>query len=254
MDSELVENKYIVKAPSFEGPLDLLLSLIESRKLFINEISLAEVANDFINYIKSINDEGEKRINNVSYFVLVAATLVLIKSKSLLPNINLTEEEEEKIDDLEKRLKLYQIIKEASVDIKESFGLNIIFTPVERIWDDPVFSPGENVNLSSIISSVNDVLKNLPEIPVKTPEIEIKKVINIEEVINSLTDRIQSAINLSFREFSKSHNIGNREEAKVNTIVSFLAMLELVREGIIDVIQNNTFEDINITKSEPINI
>ena len=119
---------YNAKIGSFEGPLGLLLSLIEDRKLFINEISLAQVADDYIGYLKNLQDlPPERKIANVSYFVLVAATLILIKSKSLLPNLALTEEEEEKIGDLERRLKLYQIIKKASVNIKNNFRGKIVF-------------------------------------------------------------------------------------------------------------------------------
>ena len=80
------------------------------------------------------------------------------------------------------------------------------------------------------------------------PEVEIKKMINIDEFINGLTDRIQNAMNLSFRDFARSHGAENEQEAKVHVIVSFLAMLELVREGIIDVMQNTSFGDIEINK------
>jgi segregation and condensation protein A len=233
---------YTVRTGSFEGPLDILLSLIEQRKLFVNEISLAEVTNDFISYIKSLS-ESDKNINDVSYFVLIAATLILIKSKSLLPNLSLTEDETEKIVDLEARLKLYQTIKNASIDIK-----NNIFTPVDRIWSEPLFSPDALITSLNVAKSMEDVLNQVPKKVAKLPEIEIKKIINIDEVINSLTDRIQNAMNLSFREFSKSHGAENVEEARVHVIVSFLAMLELVREGLIDVIQNATFEDIEINK------
>ncbi len=92
--------EYLVKTHIFEGPLDTLLSLIEKRKLFINDISLAQVADDYIAYIKSLN---EFPIADSSHFILIASTLVLIKSKSLLPDLNLTTEEQESIDDLEDR-------------------------------------------------------------------------------------------------------------------------------------------------------
>lgn len=242
-------SQYTVKHGSFEGPLDVLLSLIEQRKLFVNEISLAEVTNDYISYVKSIG-EDDRKINDISYFVLIAATLILIKSKSLLPNLSLTEDENEKIVDLEARLKIYQIIKNASVDIKTQFGTKIIFSPCDRIWSDPIFSPDKAITVVNIGLAINDVIKGLPKKEEKLPEIEVKKIINIDQVINSLTDRIQNAMNLSFLEFSRSHGASNEQEAKVHTIVSFLAMLELVREGLIDVIQNNTFEDIEINKQQ----
>ncbi len=244
---------YKVRAGSFEGPLELLLSLIEARKLFVNEFSLSEVTNDYIQYIKELGEvPTEKRIADISYFIMIAATLILIKSKSLLPNLNLTEEETEKIDDLEIRLKLYQIIKNASIDIKNQFGTQIIFSAPERNWNIPVFSPDVRINQELIGLSILDVIQGLPKKTEKLPEIEVKRVVSIDEMINDLTERIQNSMNMSFREFAKGNSDMNEKEIKVTVIVSFLAMLELVREGIIDVIQNSSFEDINISKvSQP---
>jgi len=243
---------YQIKQGTFEGPLELLLSLIEQRKLFVNEISLAEVTNDYISYIKSLSSDtsSDKHIADVSYFILIAATLILIKSKSLLPNLALTEDEEEKITDLEARLRLYKIIKTASIDINNNFGAKIIFMPTERVWDTPIFSPDKSITVSGVALSINEILNRIPKKAEKLPEIEIKKIINIDEVIDSLTERIQSAVNLSFKEFSRSHGAENKGEAKIHVIISFLAMLELVREGIIDVIQNTSFGDIEINKQE----
>jgi len=242
---------YNVRAQNFEGPLELLLSLIEQKKLFINEISLASVTNDYITYIKSLQDlSPDKHIADVSYFILVSATLILIKSKSLLPNLSLTEDETEKIADLENRLKLYKIIKEASIEIGNNFGAKIIFMPNERIWSEPLFSPGPQITVNNVSKSILEVLASIPKKIEKLPNIEIKKVINIDEIINSLTERIQNAMNLSFKEFTRGSGAENQAEAKVHVIISFLAMLELVREGIIDVIQNSSFGDIEINKQQ----
>ena len=249
--SEVSSPIFRVKTEGFEGPLDLLLSLIETRKLFVNEISMAEVTNDYISYIKGLsNIPAEKHIADISYFILVAATLILIKSKSLLPNLELTEDETEKITDLEQRLNLYKIIKNASIDVKNNFGVKVIFWPNDRLWGDPIFVPDTTMSTSSINESIYNVISNLPVMEVKKPEVEIKKIINIDQIINNLTDRIQGAMNISFKEFSKSHGAQNKEEAKIHIIVSFLAMLELVREGIIDVIQNSSFDDIEINKQK----
>ncbi len=246
---EITTNIYKVRAGTFEGPLDLLLSLIESRKLFVNEISLAQVTEDYISYIKSLSDmPDDKRIADVSYFILIAATLILIKSRSLLPNLVLTEDEESKIVNLEARLKLYQIIKNASIDVKNNFGVKIIFSPLERTWSEPLFSPDQSITIEIMSQSILNVLESVPKKEEKLGVVEVRKVINIEAIINSLTNRIQSAINFSFRDFAKSHGAEDEQEAKVHIIVSFLAMLELVREGIIDVVQNNSFEDITISK------
>lgn len=245
-------SQYKVKQGTFEGPLEILLSLIEQRKLFVNDLSLAEVTNDYVAYVKTLG-ETSKNINDVSYFILVAATLILIKSKSLLPNLDLTEDETEKIIDLEKRLKIYQIIKNASIDIKNNFGVKIIFTPTDRIWSEPMFLPDSSITILNVNNCINDILKQVPKKEAKLPEIQIKKMINIDQIINSLTDRIQNAMNVSFKEFSQSHGAGDGEEMKIHVIVSFLAMLELVREGLIEVIQNTSFGDIEMNKQVLIN-
>jgi segregation and condensation protein A len=251
MENEDTIDIYKVRTGSFEGPLDLLLSLIEQRKLFVNEVSLASVTNDYIAYIKSLNEvSNNKHIANVSYFILISATLILIKSKSLLPNLELTEDENDKIVDLEQRLRLYKIIKEASILVKNDFGTKIIFMPNERIWSDPIFSPDTLITVSNMNTSIIDVLSHVPKKAEKLPDLEVKKVINIDEIINSLTERIQSAMNVSFKKFTEGSGAKTQEEAKVHVIISFLAMLELVREGIIEVIQNNSFDDIEINKQE----
>jgi len=244
-------SEYQIKQGTFEGPLELLLSLIEEKKLFVNEISLAEVTNDYVSYIKSLSDiPSDKHIADVSYFILVAATLILIKSKSLLPDLSLTEDEEEKISDLENRLRLYKIIKNASIEISNNFGTKIIFMPNERIWSEPLFSPDPLITTNNIVQSINDVLNHIPKKAEKLPEVEVKKIINLDDIMNSLTERIQNAMNLSFREFSQSHGASDAEDAKIHVIISFIAMLELVREGIIDVIQNSSFGDIKINKQK----
>ncbi|NCB21089.1 MAG: hypothetical protein EOM88_04185 [Clostridia bacterium] len=244
-------SSYKIKTQTFEGPLDLLLNLIEERKFFVNEISLADVTNDYIEYIKSLGDQPkEKQIQDVSYFVLIASTLILIKSKSLLPNLSLTEDEKEDISDLEKRLKIYQIFKSAGIEINKIFGKNIIFTPVERVWSDPVFSPDPLITPENLLISVKNAIANAPKKEEDLPEIEVKKIINIEEVINNITERIKNAVQLSFKDLTKGDGTRPKEEARTQVIISFLAMLELVREGVIGVIQNSSFGDIEINQNK----
>ncbi len=248
MDTDTI---YKVKAGNFEGPLELLLSLVEERKFFVNDLSLAEVTNEYIAYVNSMSkDNTIAHISSVSSFVVVAATLILIKSKSLLPNLSLTTDETEKIQNLEDRLRLYQIIKNASVTIKTQFGAQIIFAAPERNWSDPVWSPDVQMTKENMLLGIQTVLENIPKKVIPLPEVEVKKVISMEEMLENLTERIQESITFSFKEFSGKFPSADVREQKVNVIVSFLAMLELVREGIIDVIQNATFEDMTITKQE----
>jgi segregation and condensation protein A len=229
-------NIYKVKTEQFEGPLDLLLSLIEKRKLFINDISLAKVAND---YVAHLGQAESFPIADSANFILIASTLLLIKSKSLLPQLTLNEEEKTNIDDLEKRLKIYQRMRDASVNIKNLFGQEIIF-PARPRKSVPVFSPDESMTIANLALAIKVVLTNLPK-KEKLPKLLVKKVISLEDTINTLTKRIQSSFKMSFRNFS---NFGKQE--KVNVIVSFLAMLELVKQGIINVTQDKHFDDIQM--------
>lgn len=230
--------EYTVKTEVFEGPLDLLLSLIEKRKLLINDISLAGVADDYIEYI---NKQEDFPMSHTADFILIASTLVLIKSKSLLPTLSLSEEEQESIETLEKRLKLHQRMKELSLHISKNFGKKIMFarTPAKNI--EPVFSPDKDLSVSKIFGGIKSVLHNLPKKALAIPKKVVEKVISLEEVIENLTARVNKNLKMSFKEFS-----GIGKEEKVNVIISFLAMLELVKQGIVSVTQDKHFSDITM--------
>ena len=230
------DNQFKIKTEVFEGPLDLLLSLIEKRKLLINDVSLAKVTDDFISYLQS---REVYSIKDSSDFLIIASTLLLIKSKSLLPSLNLSEEEKTDMRDLELKLKIYKKIKELSINIKNTFGKQIIFFPNAR-KAEPVFSPSPEMNKENISKAIFEVIKNLPKFEVK-PKVKVTKVVSLEEMITNLTKRVQSSLKMSFKDFS-----GMGKVEKVNVIVSFLAMLELVKQGIIEVNQREKFEDIQM--------
>jgi len=231
-------DEYLVKTHIFEGPLDTLLSLIEKRKLFINDISLAQVADDYISYIKNLSDFP---IADSSHFILIASTLVLIKSRSLLPNLTLTEEEQGSIDDLEDRLKQYQKYKALSVHLKERFGIHVEYLRLPSKEKKIVFTPDKNTSVSRMSETLKILIQNLPKKEF-VPRAIVQKVISLEEMMDSLAERITKSMKMSFKDFS-GH--GGKAE-KLNVIVSFLAMLELVKQGIINVRQESDFHDIEI--------
>jgi segregation and condensation protein A len=236
-----------VKTEVFEGPLDLLLNLIEKRKLFINDISLAKVADDYIAYVNSLENYPTGDIAN---FILIASTLVLIKSKSLLPTLDLSSEEETSIQDLENRLKLYKRFKDLSIGIKDLFGKEMMFAKLPSKNIEPVFSPDEKISVQSLFQAVKEILNSLPK-PEKLPQVVVRKIVSLEETIEKLTDRIKSNLKMSFKSFSGRNSAGPMsQEEKVNVIVSFLAMLELVKQGIIHAKQENLFEDIEMETKE----
>ncbi len=241
-----MESSYNVKTHIFEGPLDTLLSLIEKRKLFINDISLAQVADDYISYVRSLTDFP---LADSAHFVLIASTLVLIKSKSLLPNLSLTEEEQSNIDDLEDRLKQYQKYKALSAHLKERFGINVEYLRLPSKEKIVVFTPDKNTSVARISEVIKSVISGMPKKEF-VPKAIVQKVISLEEMMDSLADRITKSMKMSFRDFARSTSSGQAGPEKINVIVSFLAMLELVKQGIIQVRQDKDFHDIEIETNE----
>ena len=242
---QLEQSTYVVKAASFEGPLEHLLNLVESRKLFINEVSLAQVTNDYLEYVRAL---PKYNLGDITGFVVVAATLILIKSRSLLPNLELTQEETENIVDLETRLKLYQKAKDLGDTIRQMYGTVKIHLGIRRMPSEPIFSPDKNVTTTHLHELACGIIDRIPKEVAPHQEVRIEKVMSIEEMIESLVERISSHISMTFSEFTKQHSSSNARVERVHTIVSFLALLELVREGIIDVLQQDTFADMTINK------
>ncbi len=231
-----MQSSFTVKQEAFEGPLELLLSLIEKRKLSITEISLAKVADDYISYVNSFTDFPIEQSAN---FILVASTLLLIKSKALLPELALSEEEQGSMEDLERRLKIYQRFKELSKTLRPSFGRNVLLFQENRMISK-VFAPHQNITLPNLLLSIKQVIFSLPKFE-KLSKAIVQKVISLEEVIQNLSKRVQDSLKMSFKEFS---GFGKKE--KVHVIVSFLAMLELVKQGVVHVAQEEHFSDITI--------
>ena len=234
-------NDFKVTAGEFEGPIDLLLQLIEKKKLHVSEVSLATVTENFIEHIQHPETAISKA--HMADFIYVASTLMLIKSIALLPTIEITPEEKASIEELEKRLAEFKKIKELSVHLGERFGKQILFSPERRSNTKPVFAPTAEITTVNLLQTVKDILAriNIKEV---VPQVIVKKVISLSEVMSSLTTRMQSALKMSFKQF-----VGSTEE-KVTVIVSFLGMLELVKQGIIDVTQERHFDDISMETTE----
>ncbi len=246
MEETAQKSAYTVKTSAFEGPLELLLSLVEGRKLFINEISLASVTDEYISYAKNLNKND---LSELTSFLSITATLILIKSRSLLPGFVVTKEEEKDIKDLESRLALYALIHEISAQISEKYGAKKIYLSPERGITTPVFAPDPKLSIGVLHLSAIDVINRVPK-EVKLPQVRIRKIMSIEEMIFGLTERIASATRVSFKEWQNSVKGNDREVVKNNIIVSFLAMLEMVRQGMMDALQNSDFEDIELLKVE----
>jgi segregation and condensation protein A len=232
---------FAIQTTVFEGPLSLLLDLIEKRKLLINEISLSQVTNDFLEFVSILE---QKDLHKLTEFLSIASTLILIKSKSLLPQLDLNPEETDEIQDLELRLALLQIFKNASKDIKSVFGKQTKFSRLNVKKQVISFLPTEQIDVLKMKWFIDQVLHNLPKTE-KKPEKRVSKTISLEEMMNKVINRVRQNMSISFKVLNKEH------KERKNVIISFLAILELVKLGNVDATQQNTFEDILIESREP---
>lgn len=227
---------YEVKTDVFEGPLHLLLDLVEKRKLLINDISLSAVADDFLAHIRQL---PELPLTETAEFVSLAATLLLIKSRSLLPSLSLSEEEQADVATLERRLAMLKVFRAASLGLSRAWLVHPAAAHVGQA-PVPVFAPDAQTTPHSLTEAIERVLYLFPK-PAKLQTAVVKTVISLEEMIVRLTERVGAEMRMSFKEFAKRGSAG-----KDDIIVSFLALLELVKQGIIRAEQEGAFGDISL--------
>lgn len=223
----------------FTGPLDLLLALIEDKKKDISEVAISEVTDQFLQYLQAL-PEDERAGDEVADFLIVAARLLYMKSRALLPMFAPTEDEGPNLAD---QLRLYQHFVKVSHEVNRrwletahSFFRN---HPVEIIIPEGL---PENVSLQSLAESMTRLVTKLKP-PKPLPQTKIDARISLREKIEHLRNLLntQSSYNLS----DALSERGNRTEI----IVSFLAILELAKQRIVEINQDEEFGDILIKKS-----
>ncbi len=220
-----LNNNFQVKQGRFEGPYTKILELIESRKLSISEISLSQIADEYIAYVKSL-----ETINplDISQFIQVASTLMLIKAKSLLPQMEYTSDEKEEVNTLEKKLELHKELKLAEENIKSIWSKNVLISREEIDYKvGKVFVP-KSVNLANLFSVAVLTLAKMPNFE-RLKNVAVRQAVKLEDVIERMISRISENMT-SLKDFAKSMG-GTEKEIKKNIIVSFLALLELLRHG-----------------------
>lgn len=228
-----------VKHEKFEGPLELLLELIEKEKLSISEISLARVAEEYIAYVRSLAQIDPEQL---AEFLVVASQLMLIKSRSLLPNLPVSEEEEQSAEELEQRLAEYQKFRERAMLLKKLESTRKpIFVRDAYLAFAPVFFPPPQLVPADLARAFRTFLAALPKAE-KLIEEKMKRVISLEERMAQIKSLVQSAVERAFSDIVK----GSAE--KVDIIVSFLAILELIKEKLLDVRQETAFSDIMVKR------
>lgn len=227
-------DSFSIDVGEFKGPLEALLTLIEERKLSISDVSLANVTDAYVAYVEKL---PELPLGETAQFILVASTLLLIKSRSLLPTLELSDEERESVEELERRLARYAIIRKAAKGLRRVWGRAPLSLPERSPARYFVFAPGETT-ATRIAEAARMLINVLPK-PEDIAKAVVAPILLLEDVIRDLKRRLTSAFRTSFKELTRS-----RERNEV--IVYFLATLELVRSGSISATQKDLFSDITI--------
>lgn len=234
---------YQIKTEQFEGPLDLLLDLIEKEEVDITRVSLAKITDQYLNYI---NKREDISLHNLTDFLSVAAKLILVKSHALLPLLQLDEEEESDLEELELQLAALKVFKDHSETFKEFFDNVKSSYGNTGIWgQDVCFCPPEEISKDDLRKAFLSSLHTIPRVESLEEKI-VSDVISLERRIVSIQKSVQERAELAFSEITSTAK--DRSEV----VVSFLALLELVKQKIIIARQEGVFDDI-VLKSEKVN-
>jgi len=242
-----------VKLEASEGPLDLLLHLIDKNKIDIYDIPIVEITNQYMEYIEAME---ESDMNIMSEFLLMAATLLDIKCRMLLPaEVNEDGEEEDPRAELVEQLLQYKMYKYMSYELKDRQMDGALRMYKEPTVPDEVkeYEPPvdldlllEGVTLSQLNSIFKEIMKRQHDKidPVRSTFGKIEKEeVTVEDKMEYLNTYITSHKKFSFRDLL------TKQKSKTQLVVTFLAILEMMKMGTIIVEQEGTFNDIIITSN-----
>lgn len=242
----------MVKLQVFEGPLDLLLHLLDKNKVNIYDIPIVEITNQYIAYIREMQRHD---LNIMSEFMVMAATLLDIKAKMLLPAPETAEDEEAEDPraQLVQQLLEYKMYKYISGELKDrQMDASRVLFKVPTIPKE-VSAYEEPVNLDELVSGLtlaklNDIFRSIMKKqvdkidPIRSKFGKIQKEeLSLEDCMKSLEDYAKSHKQFSFRALLEG------AKSKTEVIVTFLAILELMKMGEIFIRQEAIFDDIQIT-------
>ena len=217
-------DKICYKLEGFEGPLDLLLHLISKNKVSIYDIPIVEITDQYLEAIEGIEDSN---IENASEFIVLAAQLIYIKSKMLLPKDE-EEEEEDPREELAQRLLEYQKYKEASHELRKSefWSRYMIFKDAEKI-DFPVPEYDVQHEVTDLIDAFEAIMQR--RIRHKKPEkkafagIVGREKVSVDDMAKKVERMLSGVKNLKFSRLFRE------EDSKPEMIATFLAVLEMIK-------------------------
>ena len=241
----LETNKYAIKLDNFEGPLDLLCHLVDKNKMDINQIKISEITDQYIDYI---NKMQELNLDVTSEFILMASTLLFIKSKSLLPK-QVEDEAELTEEELIHRIIEYKKYKEISKKLKELYQ---VYSKRFYKVPDKIELPARKLEQNYSKDLIEQSYKNLVE---KNKSKINKNAINIEKIAITETVTVTSKVKDIFKELIKkprfifSKLCSAKKYTRLETVTAFSGILELTRRNNIKAQQERNFGDIIVEKA-----
>lgn len=227
---------YQIKLDQFSGPFDLLLRLIEEEKLDISRVSLGKVTDQYLDYLRQVKDFQTVELSD---FIFIAAKLIYLKSNLLLPP--LLSQEEEALT-LENQLKLYREYVAATKIIKDLYQKkNIAWVRKKFFFNQPVFVAPRNISPVKIFEFFQFIVKNLEKQMMIVKKLK-RKIISLAEKIQEIYQTVSQKKRINFSSFLTPR------KTKIEIIISFLAVLELVKRSLIEIQQNKLFGEIIIKK------
>ena len=225
---------------AFEGPLDLLLYLIRRQNLDILDIPITEITRQYIEYIEMLED---MQFELAAEYLVMAAILAEIKSRMLLPRPALDDDEEgDPRAELVRRLQEYERFKQAAEDLDELPRVGRDFALAEAFVEDKtVIRVPPKVELGEILAALKDVMGRA--------ELFSRHQIEVEPLsVRERMSRILTA--LRGNPYMEFHHLFDPQEGRMGVVVSFLALMELTREQLVDLVQNEPFGQIYVKAPE----
>jgi segregation and condensation protein A len=232
---------YRVNTTVYEGPLDLLLQLIERAELDITTLALAQVTDQYLAHMRSLQEQD---VAEVSGFLVIAARLLQIKSAALLPRPSLDakpEDEEDSGEALARQLILYKRFKELAAVLTQRDAEDL--RTYLRVAPPPVKVEAKldmaNLTLVDLVMAAQEIFGGKPNLTALSRVVSMPRV-TIREKIRAIVDSMRSIGRTTFRQFLKAR--GDRLEI----VVTFLAMLELIKRRVVEVTQPDLFGEIEL--------
>jgi len=229
---------YNFNLEQFNGPLDLLLGLIQDQKLDISQVALATVTDQYLAYLEKASDIGAM---DLADFLVVATKLLVIKSKLLLPELN--NDEEDSAEELENQLKIYRDYLEASKQLEKIIAAKNFSFSRDRVAVllDPTFSPPTGLAADDLAKIFSEIIQRVDYV-VNLPQQVMARVMSLKEKISDIKNLLAGAPKINFQ-----HVLGGAQ-SRHDVVVCFMALLELVKNNEIAVNQKGVFDEITIEK------